>query len=138
MSHETEPLMSLEESPTVPDAPTRRRSSLVRGLLGLRRFVRVIIAAFFALTVALALTLIIDQIYLQYFFSEDTIGAPAAVTMGLSLSMYLLGWWLLVGPGSRSMPDWVFLWYLALGLLSIVLAVVLIGIGIRAASMPIS
>lgn len=93
---------------------------IVVDLLEMPRIARWFVVAFFALAVTLAVSPFIDALYLQYFFDERTVIAPALVAMMFGLLMYIVGYWLVVGwQGETTTPRRVVLWYVGVGMLAI-------------------
>ena len=91
------------------------------------RFVRILMCGLFALAVTLALSPLVDEIYLRFFFSEQTVLIPSLVSSTFGLLMYMLGWWLVIGTVGETPPArGSVLAYLALGLLAILVVVFLI------------
>jgi hypothetical protein len=104
---------------------------LVESFFGVPRIARMVIVAVFALAVTMVISPIVDRVYLQYFFTQETVIVPALITVIFGAVMYMLGWWLAVGPTFEEVQShWLVLWYLALGFLSLILTVVLLIIGI--------
>ena len=111
---------------------------MVKPVLKLPRALRVVICALFALATALVLTPLIDLIYTELFFSPTTVIVPALVSTGFGMLMYLLGWWLLVGTAGEDLePRPAMAWYLGIGMLVIVLALVLFITGLNMLEAPI-
>lgn len=99
-----------------PRLPFWRRA--LSALLNLPRLVRVLIAAFFALTVALVISLIL--FYESIFYNRDLLVLLAIIALAFGLAMYLVGWQLIVGTiGERPPVRPAILWYVGIGLLSI-------------------
>jgi hypothetical protein len=94
----------------------------VQGLLNFPRITRMIITAVFALSVTLALSPVVDRLYEQYFYSEDTLMLPAIISAVLGVLMYVVGWFAIVGvAGEKIMPSKAVVIYLISGLIAIVL-----------------
>lgn len=101
-----------------------RLSARFRGVLAQSRLKRMAIAVSFALAVTYLLFPIVDLIYMEYFFSVDTVIVPSLVTATVGVVMYMLGWYLLVGnANTRPEMRLVTLWYLILGILAVVLVI---------------
>lgn len=95
---------------------------LVEGLLNFPRITRIIIACVFALSFTLALSPVVDRLYEQYFYSEDTLMLPAIISAGLGLLMYSVGWFAIVGiAGEKIIPSKAVIVYLLSGLVSVIL-----------------
>lgn len=80
------------------------RRSFLDTLLAFPRITRIIIAAVFALGLTLAISPVIDRVYLNYFFSEETRLFPALISGGAGLLMYTVGWVLMVGMADEQPP----------------------------------
>jgi hypothetical protein len=107
------------------EQPKPESKGFVESLLGFPRMMRIVLAGVFALAVTLALSPIIDQLYLAYFFSEDTLMLPSLVAGGLGILMYVAGWFLLVGfVGEDRTSSWMVILYLLIGVLAIVLVLI--------------
>jgi hypothetical protein len=95
---------------------------LAEYLLGLSRLPRILIVVTLALFATLALSPIVDEIYIRFFFSMETRAIPYLISMTFGLLMYLVGWQLLVGTvGERLEYRKIMLWYLAVAGLSVLL-----------------
>ncbi len=113
-----------------PPPPPSRVARLIERVIALPRIGRITLAAVFALAVTLALTPIIDQIYLSNFFQPDTRVYPAIVSTVLGLAYYLLGWRLIIGfAGETPLPRRSILWYFSVGTAACLLVVILVVIG---------
>lgn len=100
---------------------------LVRQLLKLPRTVRIITAAVFALAVTFAISPVLDEIYIRYFFSESTRVVPSLFAAAAGLAMYVLGWVLTVGTVHEPLPERItVLWYILLGLVAVILVIVML------------
>lgn len=100
---------------------------MIDSILSLPRLVRIIIAALFALCVTLALSPMIDMIYMELFFNPQTVIAPSLVSAAFGLAMYVLGWRFLVGTvGEKPEVRLFVLWYIVLGLIAIAVVAILI------------
>lgn len=96
--------------------------SFLDSLLAFPRTTRIIIAAVFALALTLAISPVIDRIYLGYFFTEDTRSLPALISGGAGLLMYGAGWLLLVGMvGEQPTGKRLLRIYLLVGMLSLLI-----------------
>jgi hypothetical protein len=113
--------------------PTR----LVAAILNLPRITRIFISLFFALAVTLALSPIVDNIYLTYMFTPETVIAPALLSTVFGLVMYVLGWQLIIGPVGENPPArFIILWYVGVGALAILLVAVWVVNGINVGNAP--
>jgi hypothetical protein len=97
-----------------------RADCLVSRVLGRARLVRIGIVTVIALLVTLAVSPVVDEIYLRYFFSMDTRGLPAYVSAAFGLIAYVIGWWLVVGwSGQERQARPAVLWYLGIGIMAL-------------------
>jgi hypothetical protein len=116
-----------------PDRPAPQANpdarNLLRWLLHLPRYVRIIMCAVFAFAITLGLTPIIDYLYLVFIYQDNTdlerfihARAPAMIEVGLGLAMYLIGWVFFVGTRGETPPARpVVLWYFGIGLFAVFL-----------------
>jgi len=74
-----------------------RLKNLTLRLARLPRLLRIVIALFFATMVTLAISPLVDHIYLRFFFTAETVIIPAMVTVSIACVMYIWGWWGFVG-----------------------------------------
>jgi hypothetical protein len=96
-----------------------------------------VIAVVFALAVTFALSPIIDEIYISYFFSEATRIVPSLLAAAAGLVMYVLGWVLTVGTVHEPLPErGAVLWYGLLGLLALVLVAAMLMAGWTSGNTP--
>ncbi len=122
----------LQQGQAPQDAPVALSEKLVSRIVHLPRVIRVLIVGIFALAVTLAVSPLVDLIYDRYFFSMNTLMAPALVTAFLGLGMYLIGWWLIVGTVGETPPAHMrVLWYFSVGAGAVVIVTMLIILGIR-------
>lgn len=109
----------------------------IHRLFKLPRFVRIVIVFIFALAATLALSPLVDFVYLTYMFTAESRLLPSLVSAGVGLAMYLIGWWLFVGgvdelpPARRAV-----LLYVMVGILIVCLIIVLALTGISSAGVP--
>lgn len=103
-------------SSSAPAATTGWMRRVAQRVIRLPRFSRFLIAIFFAVSVTLLLTPIVDIVYTTHFFSWDTRILPALVSTGAGVLMYAIGWWLVVGfAGEQPRPRPAIAIYLAVG-----------------------
>lgn len=111
---------------------------ILHWLVELPRLTRIIIAVFFSLTVIAVIFPVVDSLYIQFFFTENTRIVPSYVTAGVGLVMYLAGWYLIVGTVGEVPPiRRAIVWYLAVGVSSFILLVLLIIQGIVILNQPL-
>lgn len=97
---------------------------VVGWLMGLSRLWRIVIAGFFSLMVVVAVSPVIDEIYLRFFYSERTVIVPSLITMAMGVTMYAVGWWLFIGDAGDNAAQRHILWYLGIGSLALVVALI--------------
>lgn len=103
---------------------------VIERVVNLTRLTRIALAAVFALALTLALTPIIDEVYLNYFYDTETRMVPALISTVLGVAYYLLGWRLIVGyAGETPAPRRSILWYMSFGAAACGLVVILVIIG---------
>ena len=99
-------------------------------IIGLPRLTRIVLAAVFALALTLAITPLIDGIYIANFYDLNTLEAPALVSTALGVVFYLLGWRLIIGfAGDLPSASKAVLAYLSVGALACILVVILVVFG---------
>jgi hypothetical protein len=109
-----------QRSEPQPGIPSHQR--LAEYILGLARLPRILIVVTLALFATLALSPIVDEIYIRFFFSMETRAIPYLISMTFGLLMYLVGWQLIVGTvGERLEYRKIMIWYLAVAGLSVLL-----------------
>ena len=109
----------------------------VQWCLRLPRLLRIIVVAIFALAFTLAVSPLVDYLYLRYFFTEETRVLPSLVTAGIGIAFYVLGWWLLIGTVGETRPARpAVLLYVTVGILSLCLVIVLAVSGFSDAVAP--
>jgi len=116
--------------PYVPELEPPSEPTLVERVLLMPRLARMLVAATFALAAALLVTPLVDNVYIENFFSMETRLLPALVSAGLGLVVYAVGWRLLVGvvgetPSVRPATRY----YLIFGVVLLVLVVILVAFG---------
>jgi hypothetical protein len=100
---------------------------LIERVLNWPRFVRFLMCAIFALAVTLSLSPLVDAIYIRFFFTAQTVLVPALISAGFGLVMYAIGWWLLIGTVGETPPVRLgVIWYLAVGILAVLVVAILI------------
>jgi hypothetical protein len=103
----------------------------IDSLLGWPRIVRIGLVAIFALCVTLSLSPMVDEIYMGFFFSPQTIILPSLVSAAFGLVMYITGWWLMIGTiGEKPAARLAIIWYFALGVAAVLVVVILLMRGI--------
>jgi amino acid transporter len=113
-------------SATEPPASAR----IVERIVHLRRVTRIGLAALFALALTLALTPIVDRLYIDNFFNPATRGLPAMISTALGLVFYVVGWRLIIGYVGETPPARrAIFWYAALGAAACAFVILLVIIG---------
>src|SRR5579871_1753599 len=91
---------------------------LVNRVIGLPRFTRIILAILFALALTLALTPIIDGVYMNSFYDDSTRMAPALVSTLFGIAFYFFGWRLIIGfAGEQPQARPIIFFYVVIGVL---------------------
>ena len=99
-----------------------RSTRIITRLLNLPRLARILIAGVLALVIAFVITLVL--FYDGMFYNDNLISVYAVVVLVFGLAMYLSGWFLIVGTVGETPPVRpAIVWYLGIGLVSIVLLV---------------
>ncbi len=84
----------------------------------------------FALAVTLAITPIVDGVYLANFYSVDTRIVPSLISTALGIGFYVVGWRLIIGyAGETPAPRRAVLWYFCIGAAACAVVAVLVVIG---------
>jgi len=121
----------MSSKPKLKKAELTPINRVIDWILSLPRLARILIAVLFALCVTLALSPMIDMIYMDYFFNPQTVIIPSLVSSAFGLGMYILGWRFLVGTvGEKPEIRLFVLWYIALGLMAVAVVVILIVRGV--------
>lgn len=108
-------------------ASSSKRFTIMHRLLQLPRFVRILIVIVIAVLVVLPIIPTIDAVYVDYFFSPDTVIVPSLVLAAVGLLMYLAGWRWFVGTVGEPPPmRRVLWWYFGIALLAVMIDVILI------------
>lgn len=99
---------------------------LIQWAIHLPRLTRIVLSAVFALAVTLAITPIVDRIYLESFYNPDTRLVPALITTVVGLAYYVYGWRVIIGYVGETPPARreVF-WYFVIGTVASLLVIVL-------------
>lgn len=107
---------------TSPEIKASWQIKIATTVLNLPRITRILIAGVYALATVLAITPIVDEIYLANFFTEDTTWLPAMITASIGLFVYMIGWRIIVGTvGETILPSNSVTWYLIAGLFAILM-----------------
>lgn len=110
--------------------PVPAADRLINRVVHLPRLTRITLAALFALAVTLAITPVIDRIYVDNFYNVDTRMFPAVASTVLGLAYYLLGWRLIIGfVGETPPPRRAILWYFSVGAAACVVVLILVVVG---------
>ncbi len=110
---------------------------LIRKILGWPRLLRIIIICVFALAVTAVVFPLVDFVYMENFFNEQTVILPSFVSSGLGIITFGVGWWLLVGVRGEKRPErTAVFFYMLFGLLVIAFVFILIINGYHVATLP--
>lgn len=116
---------------------TDRLIPIIQRFIALPRIVRVIISAFFAVATTLAISPLIDYIYLQYMFTFETRILPSLVTVTLGCLMYVIGWRIYVGTVNTIPQARIHvLWYFVIGIVATIIVIVLMIQGVAILNLP--
>jgi H+/Cl- antiporter ClcA len=97
----------------------------------LPRFARIVVCALFGVAVTALLTPLVDSIYMQRFFSQETVMLPALISTAVGFIVYVVGWRVFVGyAGERPRFTRALLAYLAFGVFVTVFALSLFILGL--------
>lgn len=99
-------------------------TGMVEQVLQMPRITRILISAVFALATTLALSPIVDEIYLRFFLDDSTVWLPALISVSCGLVMYVAGWRLIVGTvGETNQADRAAMIYFSAGFLAILVVI---------------
>lgn len=88
----------------------------------MNRLLRLLFVAIIAVITTLAVSPTIDAIYLQSFFTPETRLIPSLLAMGVGVTMYVIGWFYLVGSAGQVITITRGLkWYIYISLLMIII-----------------
>lgn len=119
-----------KQPPRPAPAPESWSVRLARAVVALPRLARLALAGVIALVVTIAVSPLVDNIYLRYFFTVETRGLPAMISVAFGIIAYGIGWWLIIGmAGEQPRARRAVIGYLAVAaaLLIWVLALTLYG-----------
>ncbi len=110
----------------------------VRKTLDWPRLVRIVIISVFALAVTALVFPLIDFIYINNFFSEQTRILPSFVSAAFGIITYIVGWWLIVGTRGERPPERIaaIFIYIVSGFLVMVFVLILMVNGYSMANLP--
>lgn len=98
---------------------------MVERVLSLPRITRILIAGVFAVAVTLAISPIVDEIYLTYFYSPSTNYVPGLISAGLGVLMYGAGWFAIVGVvGEDLQARRIVLYYMIVGMAALLVVAI--------------
>lgn len=98
-----------------------RSIQFVRQILALPRITRILIAAILALATTLAVSPVIDELYIRWFYTEESAIVPSLITAAFGFAMYFVGWQLIVGtPGEENAAKSAIVWYFLVGFLALI------------------
>jgi hypothetical protein len=106
-------------------------------VLNIPRIGRMALVGVFGLAVTLALSPLIDDVYLRFLFDPSTRVLPSLVSVGFGLVMYALGWiWLIGTVGDRPPVRRAALAYVLIGILAVLVVVMLLVQGFNIGNAP--
>ena len=110
-----------------------RLTNLAQRLVRLPRLIRLIVAVFFTAMLTLAVSPLVDHIYIRFFFTAETVMIPALVTVAIASIMYIVGWRIYIGTVNTVPPAGNrILLYFVIGIFATISVIVLL---IQGASM---
>jgi hypothetical protein len=74
-------------------------------MLSLPRLIRIILIALPAMATTVIFVPVVDAIYLRYFYSDSTRMLPSIIEAAIALTVYLIGWILVVGTSGEKPED---------------------------------
>jgi hypothetical protein len=95
-----EAVQQVNAVPSMPPLESPPRDA-VTWVLGLPRLLRIILIAIPAMATTIIFVPVVDSIYLRYFFSMQTRMLPSIIEAGIALTVYLIGWVLVVGTSGE-------------------------------------
>lgn len=111
--------------------------NLTQRLVQLPRFIRLLIAVFFSVMVTLAVSPLVDHIYLRFFFTVETVMIPALVTVTIGSTMYIWSWRIYIGVVNTIPPsEKRVLWYFGVGMTATIIVIVLLVQGVSILNLP--
>lgn len=91
-------------------------------ITSMNRLLRLLLVAIVAVITTLAISPLIDAVYLQFFFTPETRIVPSLLAMGIGVAMYIMGWLYLVGSAGQVMTITRGLkWYIYISFLMIII-----------------
>ena len=109
----------------------------VEGLVNQPRWRRIFLTAFIALMITLAIFPLVDNIYLRFLFTPETVILPSLVTATIGLIVYFIGWQLLVGSSGSVLSVTFKTWlYLLAGLMATIIVIFLVIQGLIILNQP--
>jgi hypothetical protein len=101
---------------------------MIERLLDASRLQRIIVVGAVALAVVLAIFALVDKIYINLFYTPDTVIVPSYVSVAVGAVMYVWGWMLFVGTRAHTpRPTGWWLWaYVLIATSAVVIDVVLL------------
>lgn len=110
-----------------PIRPTLKLQPLASWIVTRPRLHRILLVALFSLAVVLLAFPVVDNVYINLFFSEATRILPSLVAAGLGALMYIVGWRLIIGTrGETPAVHPLVLVYCLFGVIVIILVVILV------------
>ncbi len=88
----------------MPKSKTQSSQTFWEQITHMNRLLRLLLVAIIAIITTLAVSPLIDAIYLQFFFTPETRILPSLLAMGVGVTMYMVGWIYLVGSVGEDVP----------------------------------
>ncbi|MCK6578082.1 MAG: hypothetical protein L6Q98_08265 [Anaerolineae bacterium] len=105
-------------------------SSLAGQILSLKRYQRIGLVMVYSIGLTLLLMPMVDNVYLSYFFSAQTVLVPALLSAGAGVIMYAVGWRLMIGYVGELPPERAsVVIYVLMGTVILLMVITLVVIG---------
>lgn len=110
---------------------------LMRKVLNWSRSARIITISMFGVAVTAAVFPLIDLVYVERFFNPDMRVLPSFISVGLGMTMYIVGWVLLVGTRGEKPPERIgVIIYMLVGVLIVLFVLFMLINGYHIATLP--
>lgn len=110
---------------------------LMRKVLNWSRRARIITISMFGVAVTAAVFPLIDLVYVERFFNPDMRVLPSFISVGLGMTMYIVGWVLLVGTRGEKPPERIgVIIYMLVGVLIVLFVLFMLINGYHIATLP--
>lgn len=114
----------LRREPVLPGIAGWLQAKLMR----MPRLLRIVLMFVLAAGITGAIFPLVDLIYVEYFFTPDSVIVPSYISTGIGALFFLVGWYLIVGPAgeNRVSAHPALVVYLLIGIAALCLDIVLI------------